>query len=185
MNQQLSTRWADLAAMLLSIVIAIGYTILTSKGARGTLRPLAFFFLIFGPLAVGIHMVAHQCFVNYIAVQKMLAGNFGYDFRFYALNLMGITLAVLGFNMLRSCMQYFKGDPSARRRWFSACGWVVLVAAPTIPFTFIGSLPVQAVALNLIASFFVRNRKKTVPVLKMHPLQKNTLRKAVPAHVAP
>ena len=112
----------------------------------------------------------------------MLGGSFEYDFRFYALNLMGITLAVLSFAMLRSCVQYFKGNQSARKKWLSACGWIVLVAAPTIPFTFIGSLPVQAVIINVIASFFIRKRKKEVPVLRMHSLPANKVPEAVPFH---
>lgn len=119
-------------------------------------------------MAIGVHMVAHQIFINFVAFEKMRTGSFVYDFRFYALNLMGVTLAVLSFSMLSNCLHFFKGEIDMRKKWLYACGWIVLVSAPTIPFTFIGSLPVQAVAIHLIASLFVRRTKKEVPVLTMH-----------------
>ena len=166
MNQELS-RWADISAMLLSVILSVVYTIKLTKSAKGSFRPLALFFLIFGPMAIGVHMAAHQLLVNYLAVGRMFKGSFVYDFRFYALNLMGILLAILSFNLLRYCLDYYNGEAAMRAKWLTTCGWIALVAAPTIPFTFIGSLPLQAIIINLIASRFVR-RKEKVRVLRMH-----------------
>lgn len=182
---QLLTRWADLSAMLLSVALSIGFTIKIVKSVPNSFKPLPLFFLIFGPMAIGVHMVAHQLFINYLVADKIFKGTFVYDFRFYSLDLMGILLAVLSFNMLRSCLHYFTGAGCSRKAWLFACAWIVLVAAPTIPFTFIGSLPVQAVVINLIASCFVRRKKSKVPVLKMHTNGVYSVRTTVSTSVNP
>ncbi len=163
MNQSL-TRWADLLAIISAVVLALVLAVFYARKNRGLLRPVALFFLVFGPAVVGVHMVFHLFFTAYVAIGKAPGGSFAYDFRFYSLNLMGVLLGVLSYQMLRHSLELFTGKAKSRTRWLASCGWIVLVSAPTIPFTFIGSLPVQAVLVSLIASCFVRRKNAVIEV---------------------
>ena len=158
MNDALA-RKMDLLAMATSVVLAVLFTFLYHRKAKGRLRAFPLFLMIFGPMAIAVHMAFHLMGVGYVASLKIGAGTFPYDFRFYALLLMAGVLGFLSFQLLHQSTSYFISGRIGKKRWLATCGLIVLVAAPTIPFTFIGSLPVQAVIINLIASVFIRKRR--------------------------
>lgn len=84
--------WVDLAAMLISVVVALTFTIRYKKNSLQPLRSVPLFFLLFGPLVIIVHMGFHNLEIGYRAVQSSLAGNFHYTFRFYSLMLMGVLV---------------------------------------------------------------------------------------------
>ena len=154
MNDVLS-RLMDLVAMGVSVVLAALLTVAWYKKAAGRVRAVPLFFVLFGPAAVAVHMLMHLVGVGIAASRKMAAGSFQYDFRFYSLLLMAGVLLYVSLRLLQLSRPDYLVAKIYRQQRLAACGWLVLVSAPTIPFTFIGSLPVQAVLIHLVATFFV------------------------------
>jgi hypothetical protein len=154
MNDALS-RLMDLIALGTSVAVAIVLAIFYYKKAKRRLRAVPLFFLLLGPVAIAVHMAMHFIGVGMVATRKISAGSFTYDFRFYSLLLMAGVLSVLSFQLIKQSQPGFLRKRNNARQRLVTCGWIVLVAAPTIPFTFIGSLPVQAVVIHLAAAYFV------------------------------
>lgn len=169
MNDAVS-RTMDLVAMGASVIAALALTFVFYKKTNGRLRAVPFFFLLFGPMAIAVHMVMHFVGVGLVASRKMAAGTFTYDFRFYSLLLMAGVLAYLSIQLIRlSHPKQLGADDNGRKRLMT-CGWLVLVAAPTIPFTFIGSLPVQAVVIHVVAAIFLFKKIKASTAVTVHIL---------------
>lgn len=161
----------DLIAMAASILGAILLAVIFYKRSNGSLRAIPLFFVLFGPMAINVHMALHFVGVGIVASSKMAAGSFTYDFRFYSLLLMGGLLSVLGFQLVKQTRNWLlTGKNNAGQRALT-CGWLILVAAPTIPFTFIGSLPVQAVIIYVVAAQFVFKKHTTEKMIQITTAQ--------------
>ncbi|RPD51340.1 hypothetical protein [Paracnuella aquatica] len=154
MNDALS-RLMDLVAMGVSVVLAAVLAVAWYKKAASRVRAVPLFFVLFGPVAVAVHMAMHLVGVGIAASRKMAAGSFQYDFRFYSLLLMAGVLLYISLRLLQLSRPDYLVATIYRQQRLAACGWLVLVSVPTIPFTFIGSLPVQAVLIHLVAAYFV------------------------------
>lgn len=156
--------WVDLAAMVLSFAFAILLTIRYKKKAIRPLRALPLFFLLFGPIVIIVHMGFHNFEILYRAIVAGIENKFTYTFRFYSLMLMGILVMWLSLTFLKQSVGVYILDTVTKKRLLKTAGFIALVTLPTIPFTPIGSLPLMACLINLIAASFVR--KKAVMVAK-------------------
>jgi hypothetical protein len=160
---QFFLHWVDLFAMVLSLTLAIVYTIRLHTKAADRLRPLALFFLLFGPLVIAVHMSMHLFEISYHAVENALTGTFQYNYRFYSLILMGGLIWQLSIHFMRKCVNFYVKQSGSKKEVLKAAGVIALVSVPTIPFTPIGSLPVMACAITLISSIFIKRKR---PVYK-------------------
>lgn len=159
--------WVDLVALLLSLALSIALTIKAVRKNLLPIRPVAAFFLFFGPAAIVVHMSFHLAEIFYRAGVAAAEGTFAYNFRFYSLQLMGFVLTYLSVTLLREAFAKCSHRHFKNRYLLKTMGLVVLVSAPTIPFTPIGSLPTLACLISLAAFPFVHKRKgirQQVPV---------------------
>lgn len=74
---------------------------------------------------------AHSATVAVVAARR--AGPFIYDFRFYALLLLGAVLIALALAGLLAAPGVARGDRGARRRAMLAAGGLLLVTLPLMP----------------------------------------------------
>lgn len=150
--------WVDLAAMVLSLALALYFTIRYKKKGVQPLRAVPLFFLLFGPLVIIVHMGFHNFEILYRAVQNSMAGNFTYSFRFYSLMLMGVLVLWLSVSFLKQSAGVYVWGTHTKKELLRTASIIALVTLPTIPLTPIGSLPLMACLINLIASAFVRKK---------------------------
>jgi hypothetical protein len=156
--------YVDLAALILSFALAIFHTISSTKTSILKIRPVAVFFMLFGPCAIIVHMSAHVIEISYNAIVNMVSGRFVYNFRFYSLMLMGVVVIGCSVYFLELVKKYYNSKMSSRRL-FKAALAITFLTAPTIPFTPIGSLPAMACIISLSALPFVRKKKQIVSAI--------------------
>lgn len=156
--------WVDLAAMVLSLIIALFFTIRYKRSSIKPLRAVPLFFLLFGPLVIIVHMGFHNFEILYRAIQAGIAGTFTYSFRFYSLMLMGMLVLWLSVVFLKQSAGLYVWGSVSRKQLLQTAGIIALVTLPTIPLTPIGSLPLMACIINLTASAFVRKSKVVATV---------------------
>ena len=151
--------WVDLVAVLLSLVLGITLAVKAVRKNLLPVRPVAAFFLFFGPAAIVVHMSFHLTEIFYRAGIAAAEGMFTYNFRFYSLQLMGVVLTYLSATLLRRAFAKCHQRHFRNRDIFKTMGLIVFVSAPTIPFTPIGSLPTLACLISLAALPFVHKKR--------------------------
>ena len=151
--------YVDYVALFLSFVLAAFYTISIIRVNPMKIRSVAVFFMLFGPSAILVHMSAHIIEISYHAIINIIAGKFIYNFRFYSLILMAVVVIGCSAHFLKLLKKYCISKIKSKRLFETALV-IVLLTAPTIPFTFIGSLPAMACTISLIALPFVRKKKQ-------------------------
>ena len=104
----------------------------------------------------------HNFEILYRAVVAGIEGKFTYSFRFYSLMLMGILVLWLSITFLKQSVRFYVWDNISKKSLLKTAGIIALVTVPTIPFTPIGSLPIMACFINLIASAFVQKSRAMV-----------------------
>ena len=159
--------WVDLVAMLLSLTLALVFTIRYKKKAIQPLRAVPLFFLLFGPLVIIVHMGFHNFEILYRALLGSIDGKFTYSFRFYSLMLMGILVLWQSVVFLKQSAGVYVWGTTSKKSLLQTAGIIALITLPTIPLTPIGSLPLMACVINLVASAFVRKRKISASVNRL------------------
>jgi hypothetical protein len=162
-------RTIDLLALIASAIVAIFLATTTIRKSIFSLRAIPAFFMFFGPAVIFVHMICHIGDISYNTFQGIKSGNFTYNFRFYSLMLMGVVLIYSSLLLLQQIKKFLV--VGAYANVLKTMLMIFVVSAPTIPFTPIGSLPVIACIITLVAMPFVRKIKNDV-------LQSNSL--AVP-----
>lgn len=152
--------WVDLTALLLSLGLGILLAVKAVKKSSYSIRPVAAFFLFFGPAAIVVHMSFHLLENIFRAGIAAKEGLFVYNFRFYSLVLMGVVLAYLSIELLQKALTKCLHRHSGNNNLFKTMAKIVLVSAPTILFTPIGSLPTLACIISLSALPFIYKKKQ-------------------------
>jgi hypothetical protein len=165
--KQFFFNWADPIALLISFIIPLIIAIKVVKKSKKQARSVAAFFLLFGPSAIVAHMSFHLLEIGITAIINSLDGVFIYNFRFYSLMLMGVVITYLSFVLLQQGIAKCKTSRFRNRHLYKTMGFIVLLSAPTIFFTPIGSLPTMACIINLIALPFVHKKNRQVVVTEM------------------
>jgi len=161
--KQSSLYWIDIIALIISIVIPFLLTFKVTRKAYGAVRGIAVYFLLFGPCAIFIHMCFHLIDVSYGAALAIIDGDFVYNFRFYALILMGSVLAKLSFNLIKAAIAKCLKADQANKKIAENLIYINLISIPTVFFTPIGSLPTIASLIILISlPFIFKKRVKSV-----------------------
>ena len=156
----------DLMALIASVIAAVVVTIISVRKSEIALRPIAAFFMFFGPAAIFVHMSFHIGEINYQAIENIQKGSFSYNFRYYSLMLMAAAIVYCAGLLLQRIKRFLEGERSVAI--FKAIAMTVVVSAPTIPFTPIGSLPTLACMITLCALPFVKMKRITV-IAKKYP----------------
>ena len=156
--------WADAVAMLLSLIIPLIITIVLKRRMKKQVRAVPVYFLLFGTLAILVHISFHLFEISYHAIDNSLKGTFTYNFRFYSLILMGGTLAYLSSQLLNRCMYKCNHPYTTSKPLYQSMAFIVLVSAPTIALTPIGALPTMGCFISVVALQFVRKWKQQAVV---------------------
>ncbi len=122
-------------------------------------RAVAAFFLLFGPSAIVAHMSFHLLEIGTTAILNGIDGTFTYNFRFYSLILMGVVITYLSFTLLQQGIAKCQSPRFSNRHLLKTMAFIVILSAPTIFFTPIGSLPTLACIISLVALPFVAKKK--------------------------
>jgi hypothetical protein len=162
--------WVDLTAMLLSIAAAIYFAVKLSRSHP--VRSLAAFFLLFGSLVTVVHMFFHLLNVSYNVVERIRINAFTYDFRLYSMYLMGGVLGYLSLRLLRQSVYKCTALQSSNRPMYKTMLAIGAVSLPTVPFTFIGSLPSMGCIVSLIALAFLKRKTASLTTASL-PTESN------------
>jgi hypothetical protein len=158
--------YIDGIILAISIVFAYIYTLKITRHAALHLRKIALFFVLLGIFAIIMNMVGHLSEIAFRAIQRVIAGNFVYDFHFYSLLLMGAVFLSIGLYMLGEVKKLCMGNTEAKMKFIKAAIVMSLISAPTFPFTPIGLLPTLACILSLVALRFALKQENKKPQLQ-------------------
>lgn len=156
--------YIDLAVTLIGILLSILYTYSLSRKSSLPLRKIPLFFVLFGPFTIISYMSGHLGEISFRAIQKVIAGNFIYNFHFYSLMLMGIVFMAMALYALNRIAAWSRGESKARKHFFLTALSIAVLSAPTFPFTPIGLLP--ALACGLSVAFIPFALKSFIPKKK-------------------
>lgn len=121
-------------------------------------------FVVFGASAIVAFMFGHLFENGTRAIQRVIEGNFVYDYRFYSLMLMGTVFISIGIYMLSQIKAWSLGDSQGKRNFLRAVFVIILLSAPTFPFTPIGLLPTIGCLISLAGLPFAVKRIKIAEV---------------------
>lgn len=152
--------YIDFIMLALAVILALVYTIKTVQQATAPLRKIPLFFVVFGASAIVAFMFGHLFEIGTRAVQRVIEGNFVYDYRFYSLMLMGTVFITIGIYMLSQIKAWSLGDHQGKRNFLKAVFVLILLSAPTFPFTPIGLLPTTGCMISLAGLPFAVKRIK-------------------------
>jgi hypothetical protein len=98
-------------------------------------------------------------------MERVVAGKFVYDFRFYSLILMGMVLLTLSVYLLRYITDFLKGVPDSRPNIVRTMLFIVAASAPAGFLTPIALMPTMGCAISMLALPFVvkKSIKTNVP----------------------
>src|SRR6476646_1172495 len=96
----------DIIALITSVIVAYIMSIITIRKSSITLRPKVTFFLFFGPAAILVHVGFHIGQINYNAIENIKKGTFTYDFRYYSLMLMAVTIIYCAGLLLQGLREF-------------------------------------------------------------------------------
>ena len=165
--------WVDLTAMLLSLAATIFIAFRLAR--KNPVRSVAAFFLLFGPLVIGIHMFFHLFNITYNVTERIRVHSFIYDFRLYSLYLMGFLLGYLSLRLLRQGIYKCRVLGSSNTPIYKTMAAICLVSVPTVFFTPIGSLPAMACVISLVALRFLKRKRIAPAGTVMEPERKTAL----------
>jgi len=157
----------DIIALITSVIVAYIMSIITIRKSSITLRPKVTFFLFFGPAAILVHVGFHIGQINYNAIENIKKGTFTYDFRYYSLMLMAVTIIYCAGLLLQGLREFLDGESSGKV--LKSMAMIVVVSAPTIPLNLFGALPTRACLFTLLALPFAKLRKKKLVAVKKYP----------------
>lgn len=152
--------YIDFIILVLAVILALAYTIKTLKESTATLRKIPLFFVLFGASAIVAFMFGHLLEIGTRAIQRLVEGDFTYDFRFYSLMLMGVVFISIGIYMLSQIRAWSLGDSQGKRNFLKAAFAITLLSAPTFPLTPIGLVPTISCLISLAGLPFAVKRIK-------------------------
>lgn len=150
--------YADAFILVITVMATLFYSAKLSKSAVFPVRPVAIFFLLFGPMIIFFNMVGHNGEIGYRAIEKVVNGTFSYNFRFYSLIFMGVVFLLLSGYMIQEIKFWSLGKQEAKGNFIRAAVLMSLLSLPTVFFTPIGSLPTLASIISLTALMFAKKR---------------------------
>ncbi len=133
----------------LGTIVFIGH--MRRRGARGR-RWFAGGVVGMLGIVLVVSMSAHCVDV----VGRLLAGTghdgepFAYDFRAYALLLLGLVLIRLGADLLRACLRLGRSEPSARAGALRATALVLFLVVPLIPLQRFFAIPLTVLSTTTL-----------------------------------
>ena len=157
----------DIIALIISVIVALIMSVITVRKSSVVLRPIAAFFIFFGPASILVHMGFHIGLISFNAIEKLKKGSFTYDFRYYSLMLMAVAIIYCAGLLLQRLRDFLEGESFTRV--LRAMAMIIAVSAPTIPLNPIGSLPTIACIITLSTLPFARLKKKKLMVGKKYP----------------
>ncbi|MBD0256261.1 MAG: hypothetical protein ICV83_11130 [Cytophagales bacterium] len=150
--------YIDLTVLILGFIGTLLFTLRLARGTRFRRFPL--FFVVYGAMLVSIAMVAHIFENSYHAAERVIAGTFVYDFRFYSRILMGVVFLAITLYMLRQLKIWGTGDRSGMVNFIKAALVLVVLSLPTAFLTPIGVVPTIACAISLASMPFAVKRRQ-------------------------
>lgn len=151
-------KYIDLTVLGLGFAGTLLFTLRLARGTRFRRFPL--FFVVYGAMLVSIAMVAHIFENSYHAVERVIAGTFVYDFRFYSRILMGVVFLAITLYMLRQLVIWGTGDRRGMVNFIKAALVLVVLSLPTGLLTPIGYVPTIACAISLAGIPFAVKRRQ-------------------------
>ena len=162
-------KYADLTALLLTLLLPLIFTIYLKRKAKKSVRALPAYFLLFGPLGI-LSFISFHLFENsYRAIIAATNGTFAYNFHFYSLILFGLVVAYLGTLYLKACIDKSFGKEKANPSYLYKMLLIVLTTAPLIPVTPIAAVPSICCAVSLAAFPFVCRKRSPVKKAALKP----------------
>jgi hypothetical protein len=157
-------KYIDLTVLVLGFLGTLLFTLRLARGTRFRRFPL--FFVVYGAMLVSMAMVAHIFENSYHAVERVIAGTFVYDFRFYSRILMGVVFLSITLYMLQQLRAWGAGDRSGMVNFIKAALVLVVLSLPTGLLTPIGYVPAIACAISLAGMPFAVKRRQSELVLQ-------------------
>ncbi|MBD2704887.1 hypothetical protein IC229_29920 [Spirosoma sp. BT702] len=153
----------DQLVLTFCVVFTFINTVRMVRRAAVPVRKVPAYFVVFGATSIATFLGAGHLFeISYRAIEQKMAGTFVYNFRFYALILLGVLLLSLSVQMLRYIRNWFSGVPDSQRQIIKTALIIVAISAPTGVFSPIGYVPTIACTITLLfMPFAVRKQPKT------------------------
>lgn len=156
--------YIDQVVLALCFVFTLVNTHRMVRRATVSLRRVPAYFAVFGATAIATFLgFGHLFEISYHAVERVVAGTFAFDFRFYSLLLMGMLLLTLSVQMLNAIGAWFQGTGQEWRKVIKVALLIVAVSAPAIVFSPIAAVPSIGCGITLLAMPFVMKRRATAP----------------------
>lgn len=126
------------------------------RSATVQVRKVPAYLLVFGATAIATFMgFGHLFEISYHAVERALARQFVYDFRFYSLIMMGMVLLTLSVYLLHYIAEFLKGTPGSRHDIIRTVLFIIVCSAPAGFLTPIALMPTMGCAISMLALPFV------------------------------
>ncbi|HEX2608016.1 MAG TPA: hypothetical protein VHK91_11575 [Flavisolibacter sp.] len=164
---QFFNHYADLTALLLTVLIPLILTIGLKRRIGRPIRSFPVYFMLFGPIGLLAFIFFHLFENSYRAADAAFNHHFAYNFHFYSLILFGLVVAYLGKLYLQACLDKCYGKRFANRSYLLKVLLVQTATVPLIPVTPIAVLPSILCGISLLAFGFTR--RKTIPVSSFAP----------------
>ncbi|HEU4902559.1 MAG TPA: hypothetical protein VFT06_07190 [Flavisolibacter sp.] len=156
-------RYIDLVALALTFIFPLIVTVRLKKRAGARLRSLPAYLLVFGPCGTIAFIFFHLFENTYRAVLGLLNGSFHYTFHFYALMLVGVVVAYLGFQFLAACQHKCFDTGKADRNYFIQLSLLLVFTVPQIPLISIAAVPFYCCVISLLGFGFVHRKTNRLP----------------------
>ncbi len=141
--------------LALSVLVATLFFARFKKQAILPVRKIPLFLVLFGAANVASYMCGHLGEVIFRAIERAMAGTFVYDYKFYSLILMGVVFLGMALYMMMLVKEWLTGYTIAKKVFVKTALVLIVLSAPTFPFTPIGLLPTLSCIISLIALPFV------------------------------
>ena len=166
--KQFFEQYADLTALIITVLLPIALTIFIKRRSGRSTRALPVYFLLFGPSGILAFMFFHLAENSYHAVTGLMDGTFVYNFRFYSLIMFGLVLGSTGYVLLQRCLQKCTGKNSGNRALFQCMLLVLLINIPLIPIIPLAYMPLILSGISLLALPFARRKLKYTPAVSFN-----------------
>ncbi len=155
--------YIDLIVLVLCFVSTGIHSVRMVRKATVPVRRIPAFFLVFGAASIACFMgFGHLFEISFHAGEKMAAGTFEYNFRFYSLILMGLVLLSLSVRMLNDIRDWLQGKETTPKAIVKTVLLIVVLSAPTGTFTPIGYVPTVACVISMVfLPFTVKKRQRS------------------------
>lgn len=166
--KQFFEQYADLTALVITLLLPIVFTIFIKRRSGRSSRALAVYFLFFGPSGILAFMFFHLAENSYHAATGVINGTFVYNFRFYSLIMFGLVLGSTGSVLLQRCLQKCTGKNSGNRAVFQCMLLVLFINIPLIPIIPLAYVPLILCGISLLALPFARRKLKFTPAVSFN-----------------